>query len=96
MAVGRFGANVTRLLRYACICVLCFYLCIGLGCGGGSGSQSGSVPQNPTPVLSGVTPNSATYGTTALTVTVSGSGFVPVSVMEWNSAALTTMCRALR
>ena len=42
------------------------------------------------PTLSGVTPNSATAGSAALTITASGSGFIPASVIEWNGAALGT------
>jgi hypothetical protein len=65
-------------------------LSFGLSCGGG-GSQGGSSgPQNPAPTLTGVTPNSATAGSSALTLTASGSSFISASVVEWNGAALTT------
>jgi hypothetical protein len=68
-----------------------FFLCsvIGAGCGGGSYAGGGPSP-NPVPALSEVTPNSATTGSVALTVTASGSGFIPSSVIEWNGAALAT------
>ena len=60
-----------------------------IGCGGGGGSNGGG-SSNPVPTLSGVTPNSATAGSAALTITASGSGFIPASVIEWNGAALGT------
>jgi hypothetical protein len=69
-------------------------LCLVVGCGGGGGSNGGGgssqTPQNPVPTVSGLTPNSATAGSAALTVTASGSGFIPASVIEWNGAALGT------
>ena len=42
------------------------------------------------PTLSRVTPNSATVGSTGVTVTASGSGFIPASVIVWNGGALGT------
>jgi hypothetical protein len=64
------------------------------GCSGGGGSNGGGgspqTPQNPVPTVSGLTPNSATAGSAALTVTASGSGFIPASIIEWNGAALGT------
>jgi hypothetical protein len=75
--------------RYECLCVLLIFLSLGLGCGGKS--QGGSqVMQNPVPSLSGLTPNSANAGSAAVTITVSGSGFVSASAAEWNSVALAT------
>jgi hypothetical protein len=75
--------------RCECLFVLLIFLSLGLGCG--SGSQGGSqVMQNPVPSLSGLTPNSANAGSAAVTITVSGSGFVSASAAEWNSVALAT------
>ncbi|HEX4004891.1 MAG TPA: IPT/TIG domain-containing protein [Acidobacteriaceae bacterium] len=42
------------------------------------------------PTLSSVSPASATAGTAAFTITVSGTGFIASSVVNWNKAALTT------
>jgi hypothetical protein len=82
---------VIRLVRWECLLFLSFLLCLGIGCGGGGGSQSGSgQTQNPVPVLSGVNPNSVTAGSTVLTITASGSGFISTSVIAWNGTALTT------
>lgn len=57
------------------------------GCQGG-GSSGGT--QNPVPALTGISPNSATSGSAAVSVTASGSGFVQTSVVEWNGATLST------
>jgi hypothetical protein len=46
--------------------------------------------QNSVPSLSGLTPNSANAGSAAVTITVSGSGFVSASAAEWNSVVLAT------
>lgn len=59
------------------------------GCGGGYSAPPPPVP-NPVPTLSGVTPNSATAGNPGLTVTASGSGFIPASVIDWNGTPLNT------
>ena len=44
----------------------------------------------PAPVISGLSPNSATAGGSAFTLTVNGSGFVNGSVVEWNGLAVAT------
>ncbi len=45
---------------------------------------------NPVPVLSTISPSSATAGDAALTLTVNGSNFVGGSVVRWNGSARTT------
>jgi hypothetical protein len=46
---------------------------------------------NPLPVLTSITPNNAQVGSTATTITLTGSNFIPESVVELNGAtALTT------
>src|ERR1051326_5530138 len=45
---------------------------------------------NPVPTISGLAPSSATAGTAAFNLTVTGSGFVNGSVVNWNGAARTT------
>jgi hypothetical protein len=47
-------------------------------------------PPSPIPVLSGLAPNSATAGDPALTLTVTGNNFFPLSVVQWNGAARPT------
>jgi hypothetical protein len=44
----------------------------------------------PAPVVSGLSPSSATAKSAALTLTVNGSGFVATSVVRWNGSSRTT------
>lgn len=48
------------------------------------------VPSNPTPTLSSIAPGSALAGESALTLTVTGSGFVAGSEVRWNGVARQT------
>jgi hypothetical protein len=45
---------------------------------------------NPTPVMTSISPDSIVAGSASITLTVTGSGFVASSVVNWNGAALTT------
>ena len=45
---------------------------------------------NPAPVLTSFTPSSAIAGDNAFTLTVTGSSFIPASVIRWNGTGLTT------
>jgi sugar lactone lactonase YvrE len=82
---------VTSTARCEFVSLLCLLLFLGVGCGGSGGSQGGSsTPPNPLPSLSGVSPNSASTGSAALTIAASGSGFVSASVIAWNGAPLAT------
>jgi hypothetical protein len=82
---------VTSTARCELVSLLCLLLFFGVGCGGSGGSQGGSsTPPNPLPSLSGVSPNSASTGSSALTITASGAGFVSASVIQWNGTALAT------
>ena len=45
---------------------------------------------NAVPVLSGITPSSATAGGAAFTLTVSGTNFVKGAIVNWNGAPLAT------
>jgi hypothetical protein len=45
---------------------------------------------NPLPVLSGVSPTSVTVGSPGITLSVSGSGFMPESVLRWDGADRAT------
>ena len=49
-----------------------------------------SIPNNPTPLLTGINPSSAIAGTSSFTLTVSGSNFISGSIIKWNGTALTT------
>jgi hypothetical protein len=79
-----------RPLRGNYLFSLSFLLCLGVGCGGSRGSKNGTSSQNPVPMLTGVTPNSATAGSSTLTLTVTGSSFIPASMIDWNGATLST------
>ena len=56
------------------------------GCGGDDGDK----PRNPVPVLTSVSPASATVGGAATTLTATGSGFVAGSAVHWNGTARST------
>lgn len=45
---------------------------------------------NPAPTLGSITPTHVTAGTSAFSLSVTGTGFVSSSVVHWNSAALST------
>ncbi len=55
-------------------------------CGGGSSGPS----SNPVPAIAALSPNSASREGPAFTLTVTGSGFVPGSAVQWNGTALAT------
>ncbi len=52
--------------------------------------QTVNAATNPVPTLFGLSPNSATVGGAAFTLNVSGSGFVPDSVVRWDGLDLST------
>jgi len=58
--------------------------------GGGSTTPLTFTVENPVPTLLLLTPSSAVAGTSAFTLTLDGSGFVPSSVVRWNGTARTT------
>jgi N-acetylneuraminic acid mutarotase len=49
-----------------------------------------SIPTNPVPLTSGITPAFASAGGTAFTLTVNGSGFTAGSTVYWGTSALVT------
>ncbi len=51
---------------------------------------SGGVSPNPSPTISSLSPSSATAGSAALSMTVTGSNFVSTSTVGWNGSALNT------
>lgn len=86
MLVSRLRCLALSLL-FASLLTLC-------GCGGGGGSSAGTQPtqptQNPTPTVTSVTPATVVAGSAAQTLTVSGTGFLSSSVVNFNSTALAT------
>jgi len=74
---------------------VCFLTLFSLvACGGGGSSNSGSGgsqnSSNPVPSLISINPASVPAGSSAMTITVTGSNFVSSSVIEWNSVAVAT------
>lgn len=57
--------------------------------GGSSGTWTFPI-NNPVPAISSLSPANATAGSATFTVTVNGSNFVSVSVVNWNGTALAT------
>src|SRR5437588_817404 len=55
-----------------------------------SNAVSINVSPNPVPTLSGVSPASAAIGSTSFTLLLSGSNFVPTSVVQWNGSSRST------
>jgi uncharacterized repeat protein (TIGR01451 family) len=49
-----------------------------------------NVTANPAPTLSNISPSSASIGGAGFTLTLSGSNFVPASVVQWNGSARPT------
>src|ERR1043165_2682617 len=60
------------------------------GCGGGGSNSISPPPNNPTPSISGIAPNTVTAGAGDTSVTIDGSGFIASSAVKWNAAALST------
>jgi uncharacterized protein (TIGR03437 family) len=58
---------------------------------GGSASTAATFPISaPTPVISSLSPTSATAGGAAFTLTVNGASFLSGAAVQWNGTALTT------
>ncbi|HMY75311.1 MAG TPA: IPT/TIG domain-containing protein, partial [Blastocatellia bacterium] len=58
--------------------------------GGGTSAAATFAINNPLPTLTSLSPNSATAGGAAFTLTVNGSGFVGTSTVWWNGSLRTT------
>ncbi len=58
--------------------------------GGGSSEGQRFTVGNPVPAITALLPSSAIAGAEDVTLTVSGTGFVPTSVINWNTTALST------
>ena len=88
------GNSTTRLrltdsaaIRFAASLVLVAGL---VGCGGGTTPPPPPPTQNPVPVLTSISPASATAGGPAFTLTVNGSSFISGSVVKWGGSNRTT------
>ena len=55
-----------------------------------SPSVTVTLDQHPVPSITSLSPNQASSGGAAFTLTVNGNGFVPSSVVRWNGSARTT------
>jgi hypothetical protein len=67
----------------------------GGGTSSGGGTSTGATftiqaPSNPVPTLTSVTPNTAPSGSSATTITATGSNFIASSAILWNGIALVT------
>src|SRR5580704_9658588 len=61
------------------------------GCGGGTTAPTNPPPtSNPVPAIIGITPSSTVAGSTDTPVTITGSGFISSSVVQWNGAPIVT------
>ncbi|HWX30518.1 MAG TPA: hypothetical protein VNZ53_24130 [Steroidobacteraceae bacterium] len=72
-----------RLAAFGLALALC-------GCGSGTKTEMNSGGSNPVPSISSLTPASEAAGSSAFTLSVSGTGFIAASTVNWNGAALTT------
>ena len=77
-----------RLMRWQYLSFLSFFLCLGLGCSGGGGAQGGS--SNPMPTITSLSPSSASAGSPAFTLTVTGTQFISASQILWNGNSVPT------
>src|SRR5258708_11198160 len=86
--IGGSVLSILKSLRFfpTAICALAV-LC---ACDGTSVSPQTLPQTNPVPAISTLLPSSAAAGSPALTLAVTGSGFVAASTVTWNGVALAT------
>lgn len=77
-----FSRPIARFLTV----ILALLFTVIAACGDDNNNKS----KNPVPVLTALSPTSATVGDAAFTLTVTGSGFVVGSTVNWSGAARTT------
>lgn len=58
--------------------------------GGGTSSALTFTIDNPSPTVASLNPNSATAGGAGFTLTVTGTNYVPTSMVQWNGSARST------
>ncbi len=79
--------RIYKLLSFA-IALLLFASCKKSDSSGGAGG--GGTTNNPVPTAISMSPNAALAGDVAFTITVTGSGFINGSAIQWNGISLTT------
>jgi hypothetical protein len=57
------------------------------GVASSAGKASSTLTSNPVPTLSNISPASATVGSAGFTLTLSGSNFLPTSIVRWNGSS---------
>ena len=80
-AYGKLPAG-TAALRLAALFSLASFLA---ACGGGSSNSTAAL--NPVPAVAGLSPSSTVAGAAPQTLTISGSNFLPTSVVSFNGAS---------
>jgi hypothetical protein len=89
------GQGLNRFMSIFTLLVAIVFLIAGCGGGAGTGSSEGSTgtgptnASNPAPVVSALSPTSEVVGTTPAVVTITGTGFVEGSTVQWNSSSRT-------
>jgi sugar lactone lactonase YvrE len=81
---------ITQTGRLKSIAAIILVAGLQAGCGGGGGQGGGGSSSNPAPSISTISPPSAAKQGSAFTMTVTGTGFVQGSQIEWNKSALAT------
>jgi hypothetical protein len=70
---------------------ICLMLCaMTLGCGYGSNYNSTTGGMNAVPTLAQITPNTATAGGPAFTLTLTGTNFTAGTIVYWGTTPLTS------
>jgi DNA-binding beta-propeller fold protein YncE len=90
-----FNATLVGLMkRHRCSLLCVFLLSLLAACGGGGGSSGGSGGGGSTqdvPVLTSITPSSATAGAPAVALTLHGSDFENGATAQWDGTALPSL-----
>jgi IPT/TIG domain len=61
------------------------------GCGGGTKAPPDVAPSsNPAPAIAAITPSSAMAGSAATSISITGTGFISSSLVQWNGAPIAT------
>jgi hypothetical protein len=88
-----FRVHPAVLSQTLCLTLACGFALTGCSGGGSvtSGSGGGGGTSNPTPSIAALSPSSATAGSSAFTLTVTGSQFMAGSAVNWDGQARTTV-----
>jgi hypothetical protein len=86
MSRTTLGQPLSRPIARFLTVILALLFTVIAACGDDNNNKS----KNPVPVLTALSPTSATVGDAAFTLTVTGSGFVVGSTVNWSGAARTT------